>query len=241
MSFDVLIPCSDKDACTLEACVEGVSKYLPELGRVFVLSPRRMTGSAAWLPDGALPFSVEDIRAILPATAERAGWYLKMLATLYAPIILETEFVLVVDGDVIFQRRCCMLSPDGVPFYATSREHHRPYFEHMARLLPGLRRVRDCSGIAHHLMVSRPVLEELHRRVEVHHQGTPFWRAFVACIDPAHASASGAADDEIYFNFMLEHFPDAGIVRPLAFVNAPTAAPRPDLDYIAVHSWMRQA
>jgi hypothetical protein len=239
MSFDALIPCTEKDACTLESCVESVRKYLPELGRVFVLSPRRMTESAAWLPDGALPFSVESIRAIRPEAGDRAGWYLKMLATLHAPMLLEAERVLVVDADVIFQRTCPMLSPEGVPLYATSGEHHRPYFEHMQRLLPGLRRMLDCSGIAHHLMVSFDVARELHARVEAHHKKL-FWEAFIACIAPEHAPRSGAADDEVYFNFMLEHFPRAGIVRPLAFVNAPTAAPRPDLDYIAVHSWMRQ-
>jgi len=71
----------------------------------------------------------------------------------------------------------------------------------MEKLLPGLKRAfRECSGIVHHMLFQRCVLEDLFQLVEQFH-GKNFWEAFCHCVDYTHFS--GASEYEIYFNFFL--------------------------------------
>jgi FkbM family methyltransferase len=245
--IDVVIPCAEKDVGVVNACIQGVRTNVPEVRRIFVVSKERLTSEAEWLPESAFPFSRADVERVAPHTGYRAGWYLAQLFKLYAVLTVPqgTHRVLVVDADTVFQRRCSMLGDDGVPLYAIATEHHTPYFEHMERLLPGLRRMQDASGIVHHMLFDRDVVTALFQEVEQRH-GKPFWQAFLEQIDPSHAvpsatcaCASGAADYEIYFNYWQWKKPQAGRIRPLAWENTSTLTPRPNLDFISAHSWLR--
>ncbi len=178
--LDVIIPCADKDQATLAECIEGVRRHVPDVRRIFVVSSRRLSLDAEWLPEHGYPFSLADVRRLVPDAGERAGWYLQQLLKLYAAFVLPdaTHRLLVVDADTVFQRRCPMLDDDGQPLYATGTEMHAPYFAHMDRLLPGLGRVTDASGIVHHMVLDRGVLTALFGEVEARHQ-RPFWQAFL--------------------------------------------------------------
>ena len=74
----------------------------------------------------------------------------------------------------------------------------------MNKLLPGLRKVfSNLSGISHHLLMQKPILEDLFFQVESYHQ-LEFWKVFCLCVDANHLEHSGAADYEIYFNFAFD-------------------------------------
>jgi FkbM family methyltransferase len=238
--LDVVIPCDEKDVSTLEACIQGVRTHVPEVRNVFVVSKRRLSDHADWLPEDRYPFSLADVERVLPQAGSRAGWYLQQLLKLYAPFVLPdpTHRVLVVDADTIFQRRCQMLGNDGRPLYAVGTEYHEPYFAHMHRLLPGLHRVGPSSGIVHHMVLDHTVLGMLFREVESLH-ARPFWQAFLEQVAPSAAPASGASEYEIYFNYWQWRDPECGRFRPLAWANVTNAASTYDLDFAAAHSYMR--
>ena len=108
------------------------------------------------------------------------GWYLQQLLKLYAQRIIPglLDRVLVCDADTVFLRGVDMLARfhDGggggassrlVPLYTASAEHNRPFLEHMSRLLPSLPRVHGMvSGVSHHMILERDVVEALFAEVE---------------------------------------------------------------------------
>jgi FkbM family methyltransferase len=239
-TLDVVIPCAERDAAMLSRCIEGVRRCLPQARRVFVVSERQLTSDAEWLSERRFPFTIEDVRRLLPAAGSRAGWYLQQLLKLYCPFVFPgaTHRVLVVDADTVFLRTCRMLDERGYALYALSGEHHAAYFSHMERLLPALTRVASESGIVHHLIFDRTVLETLFAEVEAVHR-VPFWQAFLETVAPRDAAASGASEYEIYLNYVLQRFPHLARTRPLMFANVPAVGDHPGLDFVSAHWWLR--
>src|SRR5690606_24399663 len=99
--------------------------------------------------------------------------------------------VLIVDADVVFYRPVAFTDENsGAGLYNPAEEYYRPYFLHMARLLPGLKRVySQYSGISHHMLFQLCLLKDLFSMVEEHHQ-MPFWQALCRCIDPKEINGS---------------------------------------------------
>jgi hypothetical protein len=123
--------------------------------------------------------------------------------------------------------------------YAHGTENHAPYFEHMNRLLPGLRSVDPAkSGICHHMIFEKKYIDELFVAVEQKH-GQPFWIAFLKCIDRVYFLKSGASEYEIYFNYMLTYHPNTIRVRQLSWKNTGVLELNANNDYISWHHYMR--
>ncbi|MFZ4100130.1 MAG: DUF6492 family protein, partial [Chlamydiia bacterium] len=176
--------------------------------RVFVVSKKQLTSEAIWVPEKAYPFDMADVGTELFHGKQewlqrrfcRTGWYLQQLLKLYAPVAIPdlSEYFLIVDSDIVFYRDVELFC-QGVPCYGTSHENWRPYFDHMAKLLPGLRRFSDVSGIVHHMLMSRSVLDRLKQEVEtLWHR--PFWKSFLGLVEPG--EGCGASEYEIYFNYL---------------------------------------
>ena len=234
-TVDIVIPCHPKDLPILGPCIDSVRRFVPDAGRIYVVSRERIDAGDTWIPEDDYHFSREDCERLLPSADGCARWYLQQLLKLLAPI--GTRY-LALDADVVFQREVRLLADDGVPFYSPGPyPHHAAYFAHMARLLPGL--VQHCppSAIAHHYVVDPAVrLELVYEVCEAHYR--PFWEAYLACVDPAHVTKSGAADNEVWINYALWRAPGLLRERKLRWEDTKTLDPRPDLDFIACHSWL---
>jgi len=225
--IDVVIPCAPKDLATLEHCIEGIRRCGKNLRRIIVVSKEPMTGSAEWFSEDLFPFSKREIAleifrgdaqaaelfASSPQT--RMGWIFQQFLKFYAPFVIPnlSSNVLILDSDVIFLKKHRFMSEDGEPVFIPGREYHPPYFEHAARLLPDLKRVdRKQSGIAHHMLFQKMVLQDLFQLIEQRH-GTEPWRAMCRCIDRLEAHRACMSEYEIYFNFVRLRCNQA-IVRP---------------------------
>ena len=215
MAFDVVIPSTEKDLSTLNACIRGARDSIRGVERLFVVSKTPLTTEAIWVPESAYPFTFSMVGAELfggdviaweracKKGFSRTGWYLQQLLKLYAPTAIPdlSEHYLVLDSDVVFFKDA-QLFVDGVPCYTKATENHPPYVVHMGRLLPGLHRMtRGVSGVAHHMILSRPVLRDLMGEVQDRWQ-EPFWKMFLRCVEPKHRAHSGASEYEIYFNYL---------------------------------------
>jgi hypothetical protein len=249
--LDVVIPAAPKDQATLDlaiSCIRSNMKFIVD--KIYVISPHKISSKADWFPESNFPFNLNDLNRILTdqvkadplVSKDRAGWYLQQLLKLYAGKIIPnlSRDYLVVDADTLIFRDL-ELYRDRMPCYATGEERHDPYFQHMARLLPGLKKIEPRSGIVHHMLFQQQVLDDLFEEVE-EFWGQPFWQAFLLSVDPQTAH-SGASEYEIYFNYLaLRKIPR--VIRDLRWKNEPKlriwrADSREGWDFVSYHAYMR--
>ncbi len=219
--IDVIIPCVEKDLLTLDLCIEGIRQNGVEVRRVIVISDRRLTDQAEWFDEKKFPFSLKDVAGYLNVSTSKAGWYFQQLIKLYASYVVPdlSSNVLCLDADTIFLNPVKFFWDSGAPLYNVATEYHQPYFDHMERLLPGLKRMFPrCSGISHHMLFQRYVLDRLFQRVEERHR-LEFWQAFCRCVAPNETAGCGASEYEIYFNFLFSMTKEAHRLRKLKWAN----------------------
>src|SRR5579872_6143124 len=226
--IDVVIPCAPKDLRTLDFCIEGIKKNGANLRRIIVVSREKLTDKAEWFQEEAYPFSKEDLALeIFRGDAEaayqfihrpdtRIGWVFQQFLKLYAPFVIPdlSPNVLILDADVIFFRPISFMDGQGEPYFTPADEYHGPYFAHGERLISGWRRVHPrISGIAHHMLFQKPILEDLFDVIRQEHQMEP-WKAICQATDLEDIQFSGISEYELYFNYArLRTW--QGTIRPL--------------------------
>ena len=255
--IDVVIPCVAKDLETLELSIAGIRKNGKRLGRIIVVSKEKLTDSAEWFDEAAFPFSKADMaleiyhgdaeaaQEFLSSPNTRIGWMYQQMLKLYATFVIPgiSSNVLVLDADVIFLNPVEFMSGTNTPYFAVGREYMLPYFQHAARLLTGLKRVQvQYSGIAHHMLLQRPILEDLFELIYAQH-GVEAWRAFCRCVDLEEVYKSPFSEYEVYFNFVQLRTNQAGI-RHLRWMDVFNLRNmewyrRSGYSYIACHEWWR--
>jgi hypothetical protein len=240
-SYDVCIPYHPKDNMILEFCVRSVRLHLSEVNTIFVVSKENPNiEDTQWIPESSYPFTFEDVESIIKEK-KRVGWYLQQLLKLYCYRVLPTEStnILILDSDVIIKKPFDFFNEDKI-FLSISPENHPPYFSHMEKVLPGLTKQTEYSGIVHHIMTNRQHMEELLCKIEEIH-GVPAWKALLLCVNPIDYPQSGMADYEIYFNYCLKFHPNKYTIRILPFGNAMSFAVFKEIDVylVALHAWMR--
>ena len=214
--IDVVIPCAPKDLLTLEDCIKSILKNGKNIRRIIVVSKEKLTSSVEWFSEDLFPFSKKDISLEIFSGDERAaqefidspktriGWIFQQLLKFYIPFVIPniSSNVLILDSDVMFLNPHSFMDENGTPFFIPATEHVREYFDHAAKVLPGIQRVQmGKSGISHHMLFQKPVLEDLFHLIETHHQ-KDLWKAMCSCIDRKELYKSCMSEYEIYFNFI---------------------------------------
>jgi hypothetical protein len=214
--IDVIIPCTDKDLSTLELCIEGIKKNGYGIRRVIVVSSQPLTSSAEWFDEQNYPFNKLDVafeifgnfsdaEAFCSTSNSRIGWIYQQLLKLYAPFVIPdiSSNVLVLDADTIFLNPVSFLGSNSEGLYNYGFEYHKPYFEYISRLLPGLTKVfPSLSGISHHMLFQKKVLEDLFYAIQSQFN-MDAWKALGRCIDHKYLYGSSLSEYEIYFNFVF--------------------------------------
>lgn len=223
--FDIVIPVHKKDMEVFHICVRRCREYVVGLNIIYVVTnednfPDKdeqnddIERKVIWISEENFPFSLNTIEQY--GFAYKTGWYFQQLIKLYAvnviPNILEN--VLVVDADTIFLNTVHFFEKT-VPLYSYGEEYYEPYFDHMKEVLPDLEKIdSEKSGICHHMMFQKHIIDDLFYRVEQLHK-EPFWRVFLDKADPNLESGCGASEYEMYFNFVLKHYSYLVKVRKL--------------------------
>jgi|HubBroStandDraft_1064217.scaffolds.fasta_scaffold05466_10 hypothetical protein len=243
MTFPVVIPVHPKDADIFAECVCSVQERVPECSEIWTISKLPL-GDFAWIPESHFPFTLSSVERLLPAGAgECSRWYFQQLLKLWVAQgqpALGPRW-LQVDADIVFQRTVRFTDDGGRALFSPycDPHFHAPYFEHMARLVPGLKPQTSQSLIAHHVLYDRDILGALFREIEDHHK-RPWWVAYLTCVDPEWVTRSGAAENELYSQYALWRFPERVRVRPLWFQERKRYAPDPSLDFVSVQSYNRE-
>jgi len=203
------------------------------------------------------PFSIQDIASVFYPKQNRNTWYFQQLLKLYAGTVIPGILpdYLVVDADVFFLKPVLFVDTDtNKPFIDVGNEFHLPYFQHMSRLHPALRRIVESSGICHHMFFKQKWIEELFLFVETRHMGlssslVPFWKLFLLCVDehryhPIDFIESGASEYEIYFHFIVQFHSDEILLRKLNWDNKhrnfvlDSSHELTQYDYISICDWI---
>jgi len=254
---DVVIPCSPKDLETLDLCIEGIRENGQNIRRVIVVSSKKLTDKAEWFDEGLYPFTKQDLaleifggdepaaRQFLEKPGSRIGWIYQQFLKFYAPLVIPdiSPNVLMLDSDVIFFRPVTFVKEDGGPLFAPGYEYVQEYFDYMRRLLPGLEKAHpQYSGVSHHMLFQRPIVEDLFALVSAHHQMEP-WKALCRCIKREALDLSCMSEYEIYFHFTLRRT-DQGSTRTLRWLDISSLrliAPyrKSGYHYVACHEWRR--
>ena len=239
--MDVVIPLGPNDVEVVQQSTAYALKNVVGIRHMYIVTQHDLKHAVptgcTFVDEAMYLFTINDVQSILN-NGDRAGWYYQQLLKLYAHTVISglSEQHLILDADLHVMRPICFLSQDHKALLAVSTEHNQPYFDHMQKLLPSVHRVRDCSGIVHHMVFDACVLHDLFSRVALLHS-KPFWQAFIDTVNPV--DFSGASEYELYFNFALLFHPDKVSVRPLKLRNVAELTHNTDDDLVAVHHYMR--
>lgn len=252
--IDVVIPCADKDKQTLEHCIRAIRKYGQNINRIIVVSKNRFSKEAEWFDENYYPFTKQDLalemfhgdresaRSYLTHPKSRIGWIYQQLLKLYALFVIPniSPNLLVLDSDVIFLKNSAFMTEIGQPIFTAATEYHPPYFVHAKKLLPDLCRASGYSGIAHHILFQKPLLEDLFQLITSYHRIEP-WKAVCRCIDPSEFSS--LSEYEIYFNFVLLRTNQAVIQekkwKNIRSLESLSKYQSKGYDFVACHEWLR--
>ena len=93
------------------------------------------------------------------------------------------------------------------------------------------------------MMFQVDYFDKLVKLVEDYH-GKPFYEMWIKCINERSLHHAGAADYEIYYNFMMDQYRDKIIERKLAFTNVPNIQFDPNdyqnCDFVSCHHYCRR-
>lgn len=254
--IDVVIPCCDKDLSTLDLCIEGIRAHGKDVRRIIVVSPRQLTDRAEWFDEKLYPFTKESLTkeifseikpsspSVLRKFKGRVGWVYQQFLKLYAPFVIPgiSSNVLVLDSDTIFLRDVTFINDRGGAFFDMGVEFYPPYFVHAKKLVPGFQRVRQESGVCHHMLFQRAILEDLFDLVKSRHR-LPFWKAACRCLDHEEILHSSLSEYEIYFHFALS-MTNQVEVRPLKHkdirdLREIEVSKTGEWDHVSCHTWLR--
>tara|TARA_Y100000034_G_C6899113_1_gene415227 strand:+ start:1871 stop:2830 length:960 start_codon:yes stop_codon:yes gene_type:complete len=226
--IDAVIPAHEKDVDTVGLCAEYIKKNVVGIRDVYVVSRNKLTDNAKWVSEDIFPFTLEETSKII-GKHKRTCWYYAGLIQQTAALVVPdlAEHVLVCDSDTIFARPTKFIDDNGKVLFNVSYDvpahvYDHPYFEYVEKLIPGLSKQSQYSGIVHHMPVKKSILQSLHNKVEELH-GMPFWKASLSVTlqdyktvnKNCHATGQGMMSTyDLYFNYVSKYFPDSMVVDP---------------------------
>jgi len=214
--FDIVIPIGPNDIDIVHKQVEKNKKNIIGYRNIYLVSYDKNIhiDGCITIDENIFPFTKKDVELYSHISEERSGWVLQQLLKLYVGFVIEgiLDRVLIVDSDTIFLHPIQFIQ-DEKCIYTYGVEYHKPYFEHMRRLHPDLKKmILSQSGITHHMMFEKKYLIEIFNMVMTLHK-EEFWKTFLKCI--SNNSISCASEYEIYYNYMLKFHPEKILIRKL--------------------------
>jgi hypothetical protein len=243
--FDIVIPVGPNDIEMIQTSINYTKQNIIGYRNIYLISSfdNLYVQDCIIISEKIFPFKIIDIDNILGKN-NRNGWYLQQLLKLYAGNIIPgiLERYLVIDADTCFLKPTVFITNDNKCIYTTGTEYHEPYFSHMNRLHPSLKKNHPLSGISHHTLFERKIINSLIKMVEDYHNNEKsFWKLYLEKIDPQHHSHSAAAENEMYFSCIYLFNNNNIVIRQLKWANVNNINNYldKDLDFISVHWYMR--
>jgi hypothetical protein len=237
--FDIVIPVGPNDTDFLRKYIDYNKRNIIGYRNIYIVTKDISIPieGCIMIDESIYPFKWNDIVGIIGEDG-RIGWYFQQLLKLYSSSVIPDILprYLVIDADVVFLKPTTFVE-NGKMLFNVGNEYHTPYFEHMSRLHPTLKKYIQQSGICHTMLFDRYYIEQLFEMVESFHQGKKFWEIFLEKV--TEPKTSGASEYEIYFNYMIRYNSDIIQIRNLKWSNTHTLILDNDLNYVAIHHYNR--
>jgi len=241
MKIDIVIPYTPKDDYTLQSCINSLTK-LKECGNVYIISkedPNIQTEiEYNWIDEAIFPFTKQSIVKINNKILEdRSGWYLQQLLKLFCYTQTQiSDTFLVLDSDVIFLKEISFIEY-GKLAYNYSHEYTPDYFSCMGRLNYFFEKSVSKSGICHHMIFEKKILEEIFDLIKI--DGEKVYETIIKAVDNGF---SGFSEYELYFHYIFKRYPKEYTIRNLRYedVDDYKVGSYIGLDYIANHAYRRK-
>ena len=239
--FDIVIPIGPNDKSIIYDMVNFTKQNIIGYRNIYLVSydPLINIEDCITINENIYPFSKNTIREII-GDSDRIGWYLQQLIKLYSFKIINglLDNYLVIDSDTFFLKPTSFFK-DNIPLYNIGYEYHIPYFDHMIKLHPTLLKQTNYSGITHHMIFQKHILQHLFDIVELYNNNI-FWISFLKCINEKDIHRSGASEYEIYFNFLHIYYDNKFHIRVLEWDNTNiNTNTNTNLNYISNHWYIR--
>ena len=241
--FDVVYVVHSKDLGPLKWGLRSLLCRIVGIGKVWVVSDdaravhlllgefREDFGEdrIGWHDERHFPFTIADVDSYLKC-GRSCGWYFQQLLKMCAGnAIAGIRDYMVVDADLVWFGQDIRMVADqdsvtGKPaayYYNTAAQRHKAYFDHLSRLTGNtVKRVHPTiSGVSHHMMFKKEVMDALQTHCSKVHGGKPFWEAVLISVPLKTYNA--VSEYEIYLNYALTFWPETVKLRHLAFANGP--------------------
>ena len=238
--FDIVIPCGPNDKNKLNSIIEYTKKNIIGYRNIYIITHNIniIQDDCIIIDENIFPFNLKTISIYLGKN-ERIGWYLQQLLKLYASFVIPNILnnYLVIDCDTYFLKPTSFFS-NSLPLYNFSNENHTPYFEHMYKLHPTLKKTNlNKSGICHHMIFQKNIINNLFILVEKLHK-KKFYEIFLESINKKDILGSGASEYEIYFNYLQIYHNNKFIIRELYWTNSKNLLLENNFDYISCHWYL---
>lgn len=244
--MDIVIAYHEKDNHIINYCINGI-KNIKNARRIYCISKQdyKIQGTV-FINESIFPFSKQDIAKYVGE--DRAGWYFQQLLKLYSYKYIEnlSDTFLVLDSDIVFISPVQFLDENKLPLYGYGGEYWVPYFNHISKVIPGLTKQNNKSGICNHMVFQKKYISEIIEKVESLHSDI-FWKIMMKYVDPTEYNRSGMSEYELYFNYMIKFHSDQIKIRELRWANIDAIEPcklcelsslSDKFDFIAIHNYM---
>ncbi|WP_158838611.1 DUF6492 family protein [Polaribacter sp. L3A8] len=162
--------------------------------------------------DGLTLNNIQEYFKKRNADIYRAGWYFQQFLKLsISKLSFITNLYLVWDADAVALNPIHFISKDNKIFLEKTKEHHKPYFITLEKLI-GLKKQVNFSFIAEHLVFDKEIVKEILLKIS---QKENWWYDILDKIDSENLEKSGFSEYETYGNYIFKFYKDRFIIRNL--------------------------
>lgn len=194
-----------------KVCVIGdnkVEKMLPNDKRIFFLN------------EGMLSNYSQIKKLIITRTGneaagKRTGWYIQQFIKMGYSRICEDDYYLLWDSDTVPVRNIKLFDENGIPFLDCKTEYHKPYFDTISKIFPGLNKQIEGSFIAEHMLINKNIMRELLECIEKNAEleGNDFSEKIINTIAPQDLKDSGFSEYETFGSYAVKFYKDSYAIR----------------------------
>ena len=147
--------------------------------------------------------------------SKRAGWYVQQFIKLAYSRITNDDYYLLWDSDTVPVKNILLFNEDGVPYLDYKTEYHQPYFDTIAKLLPGFHKEFNGSFISEHMLVETSVMQDLLLKIESNNsiEGSSFVEKIINAVDAENLSKSGFSEFESFGTYVYKKHRERYIIR----------------------------
>ena len=244
MQFDIVISSCKKDQFVLQKAISSIKKYIKEYRRIIVVSNEKLTDieDVEWFDEKNYPFAIEDVynfmdKVVPDEKRRRKVSYINQLIKLYAHKIIPNllDNILIYDSDIIFIKETVFFE-DNKPLYGNrivNLDPYQQYLNHHLKLHPSFdfgnkldinidlkRTGRFCSGICHHIVYNKSIINEIIDLIEKEHDEI-FWKYYLKQVDTRnqdYMKHCEPANCELYYNYVNLFYPQHIKIRPITWM-----------------------